>query len=299
MYKFYNIYFITNNFIIKKKFQSRLRKISIIYIICLFLLQNITYFFNRSNLLNKFIIFHDLFQVITSIFIIMFLVILLGKKSPENITGFYIKAFDSAYEKKNENIIGICENSYLNKVYNLPGSGEDCPICLKNKNINVQHCNICNKCVNDFYFHSLFYDLCINRDNAPYYCLLNLFLVMKQFSLISIIGSNTQTYICISTIMYSFGIILVYKNILFKIIGIYLFLSSFINLGKVISIIICLGFNSSYYLAYRSHKIFYGKLVNRKIHEIIIDYLSPVMNSIRAFSFISNIINRQPLENIE
>ena len=299
-YKVYNMIFI-NKFLIKKYLNEKgRRRFSIFYIICLLSVQLLFYSLSR-NLLKGFLYktINDAFQLFTTLLGIFFSFRLFVSLKPENINGFFHKAFDPTYEKKSESILGVCENAYLNHIYELPSSGEDCPICLVQKNKNIQHCNICNKCVNDFYFHSFYYGICINRDNAIIYCMLNLILVIKQFSLLCILGNNIKIFYCFGNIFYSFCRILIYGNIIFKFCGFYLFVSSFVILGKILSVLICVGTNSSYYLVYRSHEISYGKIVPRKVYDVVIDYLAPILNSFNFSGFFSNILIRKQLENVE
>ena len=299
-YKIYNICFISK-FLIKKYLnETKRRRLSIVYILCLLSLQIIFYSLTRYTLKGfLYKTLNDAFQVFTSFLAVFFTFRLFVNYKPENINGFYHKAFDPTYEKKSESILGVCENAYLNRIYEMPSSGEDCPICLVQKNKNIQHCNVCNKCVIDFYFHSFYYGICINRDNAIIYSMLNLLLMIKQISLLCIFGNNIRLFYGFFTIFYSFCAILIYGNIIYKIFGLYLFISSFAILGKVLSVLICVGTNSSYYLIYRSHDISYGKLVPRKIYDVVIDYLVPITNLFNIKDFFSNILTRKQLENVE
>ena len=295
-FKAYNIKFLFLYLIIKRLFgNSALRKISLVYycgIIFLF-----TYFYIDLRQFN--IKIYDIISLITSIAGAVLCYNLFIKNLPEKNQNFYEKVFNSAYDKKSDNILGICENAYKNNIFELPGCGEDCPRCLIRKKRNVQHCNRCDCCVKDFYFHSNLLGICINRDNALNYSLLNIIFAFKEFAFIgllyNILVENDKYSWGFS--FYKFMVVLFRGNLLLKIFSIILFFNGYICLGIGLSVLICIGYNVSYYLTYRTHKIPNGRLVQRKIFGIFIDYLAPIVNMIGVPQFCQNLIKRK--NNIE
>jgi hypothetical protein len=206
--------------------------------------------------------------------------------------------FNFAYDKKRDSILGICQNAYINNILELPATSEDCPRCLIKKNKNVQHCNRCDRCVNDFYFHSNLLGICINSENALYYSLLNIIFAFKEFSFICLIYNiliqNPKFYWGFS--FYKFIFVLVEASMIVKLFSIILFINGVICLGIGLSTFLCIGYDVNYYLAYKVHKIAYGREVQRKIFGHFIDYLAPIVNTVGVLEFFKNIIKRKDTE---
>ena len=294
-FKAYIIKFLFINLVIRKYFRDYiLRKITLFYISSIVFLFTYFYIDLRQFYFNA----YDILTLFTSVIIIVLCFNLLFRNIPERNKNFYEKSFNVSYDKKNDSILGICENAYKNNILELPGIGEDCPRCLIKKNRTVQHCNRCDCCVKDFFFHSNLFGICINNDSVFSYSLLNLIFAFKQLSFICLIYNilidNPKFNWGFS--FYKFLFVLVEGNLLIKIFSIILFINGSICLGIGLSTFLCIGYNVSYYLAYRQHKIPYGRVVQRKIHGKFIDYLAPIVNMVGIPEFCQNILRRKDLE---
>ena len=168
----------------------------------------------------------------------------------------------------------------------------------KKKKRNVQHCNRCDACVKNFYFHSNLLGLCINSDNVFSYSLVNCIFGFKHFSFIclmyNILVENSKIRGFFS--FYKFLYVLCEGNMLIKVFSIVLFINGFICIGISLSTFCCIGYNVSYYLTYRDHKIPYGRVVQRKIYGNFVDYLSPIVNMVGVNEFCQNILKRKQIE---
>jgi hypothetical protein len=217
---------------------------------------------------------------------------------PEKNKNFYENMFNMSYDKKSESILGICENAYKNNILEMPGVGEDCPRCLIKKSRNVQHCNRCDCCVKDFYFHSNMLGICINNDNAFNFSVLNIIFAFKEFSFIcliyNILVQNPKFNWGFS--FYKFFVVLIKANAMVKLFSLLLLFNGFICLGIGLSTLMCIGYNVSYYLVYKTHKIPYGRVVQRKIFGVFIDYLAPIINMVGVPQFFQNISKRKEIE---
>ena len=294
-YKIYNIKFLILNLIIKKLFKEDiLRKIGIFYYCGIIFLYTYFYIDLRQFYFN----FLDIISLFTSVITVVFSYNLFVRYLPEKIHHFYEPSFNYACDKKCDSILGICENAYKNNVLDLPGTGEDCPRCLIKKNRNIQHCNKCDACVKDYYFHSNLLGICISNDNVFHYSLLNILFGIKQLFFISLIYNiligSPKFNRCFT--FYKFFFVLIESNVLIKLFSIILFFNGFICIGIGLSTLLCIGYNVSYYLTYRENKIPYGRVIQRKINGKYIDYLAPIINMVHVPQFFQNLYNRKELE---
>jgi len=294
-FKFYNLKYLILYLFIRKKFSDyTLRKCCLFYYNIILFLYTYFYIDFRQFYFN----IYDLFSLLTTGFTVAFSYILLIKNTPEKNQFFYEKAFNPSYDKKNDSILGICEDAYKNNILDLPGIGEDCPKCLTKKRRNIQHCNKCDACVLNFHFHSNLLGICINSDNILNYSLLNCIFGFKQLSFINllynIIEENPKINGCFS--FYKFLYVLFEGNILIKLFSILLFFNGSICIGIAFSALFCIGYNVSYYLTFRQHKITYGRIVQRKIYSNFIDYLAPIVNIIGVPQFCNNIFKKREIE---
>ena len=220
------------------------------------------------------------------------------QKTQRKIKGFYNKFFNFSYDKKKDSLLGICEDSLKNDILNLPGTGEACARCLTKKTRNIQHCNKCDLCVRNYFFHSNLLGICINSDNALIYSLLNFIFAMKLFTFISLLYSLTieSKKLYISFSFYKFIGVIIGGNMLMKLFAIFLFINGFICLGISLTTFLCMGYNASYYLTFKHHIIPYGRILQRKIYGNIVDYLAPIINLVSVPSFFRNLIYKREIE---
>ena len=171
---------------------------------------------NNENGFNQFL------NILVS-FLLMFFIIIIQ----------YFKNDKEVFIEERYNLNDV-ENNFLHqyilvndplKVHLLPSSKNNiCEICLRIKDKYTFHCMKCDKCVKNYYFHSYIYNFCIHRKNIWYYNMTLLFLSLHLF----MIGNNTEN-IFIKLILYFFIIFI---------------------FGKIFSIIICIGSNTPYKIAY-------------------------------------------------
>ena len=294
-FKAYNIKFVFLHLVLKRIFSEYLiRKISLFYYcVILFLF---TYFY--IDLRKFYVNVYDIISLFTSVIAAVLIYNLYVRNLPEKNKNFYEKMFNMSYDKKSESVLGICENAYKNNILEMPGMGEDCPRCLIKKSRNIQHCNRCDCCVKDFYFHSNLLGICINNDNAFNYSVLNIIFAFKEFSFICLIYNilieNPKFNWGFS--FYKFFVVLIKSNAIVKLFSLLLLFNGFICLGIGFSTLVCIGYNVSYYLVYKTHKIPYGRVVQRKIFGVFIDYLAPIVNMVGVPQFFQNISKRKEIE---
>ena len=294
-FKAYNIKFVFLHLVFRRIFhESTIRKISLFYYCGIIFLFTYFYIDLRQFYLNV----YDIISLFTSVVAVLLSYNLFVRNLPEKNKNFYEKMINLSFDKKSDSILGICENAYKNDILDMPGRGEDCPRCLIKKSRNVQHCNRCDCCVRDFYFHSNLLGICINNDNAFNYSLLNIIFGLKELSFICLIYN-----ILIENPKFNWGfsfckflVVLIKANAMVKLFSIVLFFNGFICLGIGFSVLLCIGYNVSYYLTYQIHKIPYGRVVQRKIFGTYIDYLAPIVNMIGVPEFFQNISKRKEIE---
>ena len=249
-FKLYNIKFLFLHLVLRKTFTDHaFRRFSFIYYCFMLFLYTYFYIDFRQFLFN----FSDITSLITSIICVILCYNLLVKKTHRKIEGFYNKYFNFSYDKKKDSLLGICEDSLKNDILNLPGTGEACARCLVKKTRNIQHCNKCDLCVKNYFFHSNLLGICVNSDNALNYSLLNFIFSMKLFTFISLLYSLTieskKMYISFS--FYKFIGVIIGGNLIMKLFGIFLFINAFMCLGISLTTFLCYGYNASYYLTYK------------------------------------------------
>ncbi len=188
------------------------------------------FYLNEASKISQF------FNIIISLYVIIFLILI------------QIYKFDKEaliYEKfKLNDIENNCLYQYNlvndpSKVPLLPSSKNNiCEICLRIKDKFTYHCMKCNVCVRNYYFHSNIYNLCIHRRNIWYYTC-SIFFFSFHFIFI---GIETEFF-------------------LFK----YLYyIIYFIILGKVIAIIMCIGSNTPYRVAYSEEEEFLENRIEKR-----------------------------------
>ena len=294
-FRLYNIKFLFLHLVLRKTFTDHaFRRFSFIYYCFILFLYTYFYIDFRQFIFN----FSDIISLVTSIICVILCYYLLMKRTHRKIEGFYNKYFNFSYDKKKDSLLGICEDSLKNDILNLPGTGEACARCLMKKTRNIQHCNKCDLCVKNYFFHSNLLGICINSDNALNYSLLNFIFAIKLFTFISLLYSLTIEYKMkyISFSFYKFIGVIIGGNLILKLFGIFLFINGFICLGISITTFLCVGYSSSYYLSYKHHLIPYGRVLQRKIYGNFVDYLAPIVNLVGVPNFYRNIIYRRDIE---
>ena len=294
-FKLYNIKFLFLHLVLRKTFTDHaFRRFSFIYYCFILFLYTYFYIDFRQFLFN----FSDITSLITSIICVILGYYLLMQKTQRKIKGFYNKFFNFSYDKKKDSLLGICEDSLKNNILNLPGTGEACARCLTKKTRNIQHCNKCDLCVRNYFFHSNLLGICINSDNALIYSLLNFIFAMKLFTFISLLYSLTieSEKLYVSFSFYKFIGVIIGGNMLMKLFAIFLFINGFICLGISLTTFLCIGYNVSYYLIFKQHIIPYGRILQRKIYGNIVDYLAPIINLVSVPTFFKNLIYKSQIE---
>ena len=291
-YRIYNLsYLIKFHFL--NKFSPHFKRLLItIYSITMCLIFTFLYFkLNKVPFKLNFSLLIHLYQLSTILFILYSVYYLFYNKTPEKIKNFYTK------NKYNYNDLGTqtdtvlfhTQQAFERNIFNLCEKGESCPICLIKKSKSTVHCNVCNKCVNNFYFHSKFLDLCINDENVGYYITLILCVWFIHFSLIAQIkqiitvdyyNDNKDEQYFFAMIYYFFG----EASLLLILVVLFLLISGILLFGFNMDLLICKGAQTTYYLMFNTHKIPSGKIMKRKEKYCNI----PKINTVNFGTFIKN-----------
>ena len=290
-YRIYNLSYLLK-FHLLNKFPHFKRLLISIYSILMCLIFTFLYFkLNKVPFRLNFSLLIHLYQLSTILFILYSVYYLFYNKTPEKIKNFYSK------NKYNYNDLGTqtdtvlfhTQQAFERNVFNLCEKGESCSICLIKKSKSTVHCNICDRCVNNFYFHSKFLDLCISDENVGYYITLILCVWFIHFSLIAQIKEiimvdyfvdNKEERYFFAMIYYFFG----EAGFLLTFIVLYLLISGVLLFGLNMDLMICKGAQTTYYLMFNSHKIPSGKIMKRKEKYCNI----PKINTVSIGSFIKN-----------
>ena len=250
---------------------------------------NISYYYKIYNIYFMFI---DLFlpnynNINKSILYIIYLIFLF-KLVPININekeiikfffNFFVSffgfilMFNLPYKKTlvlEKNLLStIRRNFQENKPLNLPPLENTCPICLYIiDNNKIIHCNTCNKCVENFYFHSKLFNVCFKKDNIKYYIIYKISIINYYYYLIKNIYINFK---------------IKYIPLL-----LYLLIIITIHLGHCFSILCCILFDINYKNLFRYHKTPIGTKQERK-NKLI--YEIPTYNLINFKMMIKNLFN--------
>jgi ankyrin repeat protein len=165
--------------------------------------------------------------------IIFSLSVLLIKKAFKN----YLIDFNTYYKKYNiddinNNVLKIFnETKNTNDILLLPADENlICEFCLNLKTLNKIHCLKCDNCIENYYLHSNLLNICIHKKNVRYYLLI-LMIILLNFGKILF---NTNSYI----------IYIIFLFLFWKL------------LGKIISIIINIGCDTTYFVSYHLHNYY-------------------------------------------
>ena len=191
--------------------------------------------------------------------IIGFLILTKSKESNQN----YI---DEKYKlNDNKNIIFnlFSQITKVDEIKKLPKSeNEICEFCLIKKQKSTYHCIKCNKCVKEYYFHSNIFNVCIHRNNILFYILILFPIFMLNFLVAFQLG---------------------FKGIFFSSIAL-------ITFGYLITFVICIGKNVTYYNVFNSHKIFSSNQIIIRNNNEYTPLLEIYTGSLQNFCF--NFIKR-------
>ena len=165
--------------------------------------------------------------------IVFSLSVLLIKKAFKN----YLIDFNSNYKKFNvddrsNNVFKIFnETTKTNDILMLPADENlVCEFCLNLKTLNKIHCMKCDNCIENYFLHSNLLNICIHKKNVRFYLLILIIILLNFLKIIY----NTKSYL----------IYFVFIFIFWKL------------LGKIISILINIGCNTTYFVSYHLHNYY-------------------------------------------
>ena len=136
-----------------------------------------------------------------------------------------------SFGEKEENILSVMNKAIDSKnIFDFPFENEICEFCLINKKTTTRHCLKCDKCVQNYYFHSDIFNKCIHNKNVRWYILYYFSIFMFHCLLVKDFF-NITCYLCMSYFVFAGGILL----------------------GKILSLIFCVGYGITYFTAYNYH----------------------------------------------
>jgi hypothetical protein len=281
-YKFYNL-----TFLIDLLIQSTSTWIKMLLILCYFIVMSLAYLSyevefvsHTKDLLSvdTFLTFMRILNVVgLGSFFIMWVLRLLSV-TVEN------KYVLNVAEHMRDNVLGQVYEAMESNPLDIFFVDEICEICLIRKHVSTNHCNKCNQCVHDFYFHSKLLNQCFSRQNIKYYIFLlnslaGLHIALIYFMVTSLEVEFTENILC--------NIFIYFMNIskTHLLAFLYLFITSILMLQTAISLIICLGTRTTYYNMFRYHKRSLGNIQRRQ--NVYIN--SPATNHMKLVEFIKNL----------
>ena len=235
-------------------------------------------YLSKSKIRLSFDLLFALYQLSTIAFIIYSSYRLFITHIPERISDFYLAPKDI---EDTSNIIFTTKDKMLHNIFELPTEHEGCPICLITKDKTTIHCNRCNKCVKNFYFHSHILDICISKANLSHYMILVSCIWFIHFSLI---GQLVNVISPASLSEYTFANVYYFISkvgIIGLMLVLYLLISGILLFGLTCELIVCKGCDVSYYLMFNAHKIAYGVIEQRGNSDVCIAKANAV--SMREF----------------
>lgn len=170
-----------------------------------------------------------------------------------------------SFSQKDSNILSIINKALDDKnILEYPYETEICEFCLIRKEVSTRHCHKCDKCVKQYFFHSNLFNKCIHRNNVWGYILYLLFIFLLH--IILALSSIKSTYFFT---VYA----IIYDGVLF---------------GKILSLLLCLGYEVTYHTAYNYHKVdnYMDNIEERNTR----CYAIPKMNTISYTKCLSNIV---------
>ena len=156
------------------------------------------------------------------------------------------------------NVIKLLSDSMSINILNTFFEENICEVCLIKKEKSDNHCDTCNRCVRDFYFHSNFFNKCFNKKNILYYitifsslACINIILINSYYeSYLRNIEVDKKSEYMISNLIFmvlSMNFIKILLLIYIIVETVYFFQTSFINF-------LCIGYDVPYYNIFRYHK---------------------------------------------
>jgi len=156
-----------------------------------------------------------------------------------------------------ENVLNEVNQVFKTNLFSMFFEEEICEICLIRKDIYTIHCKTCNKCVENFHFHSIIFNNCISMENMrPYflYEATNLFiciLLIVIFYYWVNEGYPRNNYYLITNLMY----MIVGPSFKHLVLSIYIFISMIYSFQVICVLLVCLGYKTTYHMLFRNHKI--------------------------------------------
>ena len=192
---------------------------------------------------------------------------------------------------RESNVINEVNEKFKTDLFGIFFEEEICEICLIRKDIYTNHCKVCNKCVDQFHFHSLLFNTCVSKHNMRVYFLNELTNLLVCFILLIIFYYRVNddfprsNYYFITNLMYAM-IYPSFKHIFFSNL---LFYSLIYSLQRVCVLLICMGYNTTYYMLFRTHKVKNQNIqIKNKLYYFTVDtnkytFLEAIINIIRNF----------------
>ena len=165
--------------------------------------------------------------------IIFSLSVLLMKKAFKN----FLIDFNSNYKKfsvddRSNNVFKIFnETKNTNDILMLPADENlVCEFCLNLKTLNKIHCMKCDNCIENYFLHSNLLNICIHKKNVRFYLVILIIILLNFLKIIN----NTNSYLIYFVFIYIFWKLL----------------------GKILSILINIGCNTTYFVSYHLHNYY-------------------------------------------
>jgi ankyrin repeat protein len=220
----------------------------------------------------------------------------------------FYKYTDNFYEENQYNLTNpnyarenVCHQIYEAMERNpldLFFEEEICEICLIRKDKSTNHCHMCRKCVKDFYFHSKLLNICFSKQNISYYIMLlssfaavHIYIVGLLFQVLDIESQGVDKKSIYTSENYTTNLVIFFMNASFyKIfLCLFFFITGVLYFQKLMTLVICLGYKTTYYNMFRYHKRSVGVIQQRGN----LYYNIPQMNLISLKEFFVNLIFRK------
>jgi hypothetical protein len=204
-------------------------------------------------------------------------------------------------QHNSDNVLNIIYQSVERNPLDIVFEEELCEICLIKKEKSTNHCYICNRCVNEFYFHSKLFNFCFHRRNINYYVLFYsslmaiyssfIYLIAIKLNLNHVINNGLDTketlydsnYFTSNIVTFLFN--LNFKEIIFVI---YSIIFAVLFFQQWFVMFLCYGYRTTYYNMFRMHKKCVGKYEQRKGKICNI----PIVNTVSICEFFSNLFKK-------